>query len=309
MRVLSAAPLGWYAPLWQPWLRHALTAVAVASLCAYIGWVPVDPGTDTMDYYLFNLVDPYSNDWGALHAYVYSPAYGQVLYPFTLLPFDVFFKITVAVNLAALVFLVGPVWAVVALPVAHTEIVNSQIHLLLASAAVLMVRHPAAWAFMPLTKVTPGVTILWYVGRREWRNLGVAIGVTGLIVAVSATIWPTAWIEWLRLLSESSTRHVANYTFSEWPAIFRLPIGAGLVWIAARRNRPAALPVIVLFVLPSIWVGAMVMLLAVPRMLALGPRVGAASPWSGGFPRPRKLRRSRAPAASIGQPLVDRSQA
>ena len=107
---------------------------------------------------------------------------------------------------------------------------------------------------------------MWFVGRREWRNLAIALGTTAGIIAVSAVLWPEAWVEWLALLSESSTRYVANFSVSQWPAIFRVPIAAGLALMAAWRGRPAALPVIACFALPTIWVGSLVMLLAVPRL-------------------------------------------
>ena len=43
-------------------------------------------------------------------------------------------------------------------------------------------RHPAAWAFPLLTKVTTGVGVLWFAFRRDWRSLGIAIGATAVIV-------------------------------------------------------------------------------------------------------------------------------
>lgn len=243
-----------------------LSVLSVAVLVAYLALTPVVEASDAMDYYLLDLSDPYANPWGSLHAFVYSPVYAQVLYPLTLLPFEAFYKVLVAINLSALVFLLGPVWAVVALPLAHSDISNGQVHLPLAASIVLMLRSPGWAAFGLLSKVTPGVTVLWFVGRREWRNLAVALGITAVIIAVSAVLWPEAWLAWIELLSESSTRHVANFSISQWPAIFRLPIAAGLVMMAAWRGRPAALPVIACFALPTIWVGSLVMLLAVPRL-------------------------------------------
>lgn len=250
-------PLDWHWML--PW---------VGVLVTYWLLAPVLTGSDAMDYYLMDPSDPYANEWGAVHAFVYSPAYAQVLTPLQALPFEWFYKLLLAVNLGALVYLLGPVWGVVALPFAIPDISNGQIHLLLAASVVAMVRTPGWAAFGLLSKVTPGVTVLWFLARREWRNLGIAVGVTAGIVGVSAVVYPTAWVEWVELLTTSSTRHVENFSVSEWPAIFRLPIAAGLVIMAGWRDRPAALPVIALFALPTIWAGALVMLLAVPKLYA-----------------------------------------
>jgi uncharacterized protein YjeT (DUF2065 family) len=251
-------------------LQHLTESVEVrwigfAVIAAYWLLVPADPSTDAVDYYLMDFADPYASDWGAQYAFVYSPVYATILAPFTALPFELFYKVTTAVDLVALVYLLGPVFGALALPLAHPDISNGQIHLPLAAIAVLMVRHPWAWPYHPLTKVTPGVTLLWFVGRREWRFFLEASAMLLILVGISYAFFPDLWAEWIALLTESSTRHVGNFTVSEWPAIFRLPIGAGLAYLAGRRNRPGALPVIVLFVLPAIWWPALVMLLAIPK--------------------------------------------
>lgn len=248
---------------------HALMFVAGAFVLVAV-WMlmPADPSTDTTDYYLLDLARPYANDWGATHAFVYSPAYALALDPLTNLPFELFFRVILGVNLLALAWLVGPAWAAVALllPPLQEELSNSQIHILIASSVVLMVKYPGWWAFTLLSKVTPGVTILWFVARREWRHLGIAVALTAVIVAGSALLMPQAWADWIALLTTSSTRTISNFALNEWPAVFRLPIAAGLTIMAGWRNRPAALPVIACFALPAIWVGALSMLLAVPRL-------------------------------------------
>ena len=43
-------------------------------------------------------------------------------------------------------------------------------------AIVLGFRWPFTWAFVLLTKVTPGVGLLWFAVRREWRSLAIALG-------------------------------------------------------------------------------------------------------------------------------------
>ena len=48
---------------------------------------------------------------------------------------------------------------------------------------------------MLLTKVTPGVGLLWFAVRREWRALAIALGVTGAIVAVSLLVNGQLWVD------------------------------------------------------------------------------------------------------------------
>ncbi len=46
----------------------------------------------------------------------------------------------------------------------------------MAAAIALGFRYPATWAFVLLAKVTPGIGLLWFLVRREWRNLAIALG-------------------------------------------------------------------------------------------------------------------------------------
>ena len=249
-----------------PWL--ALHAIGWAVLVAYLVLSPIPLTSDVENYWLLDTADPYRNRWGSADAFVYSPAFGQFVYPFTFLPFEAFYRLLMTINLVCLAWLLGPVFGalVLAVPFVQSELTTGQIHLPLTVMCVLLVRHPASWAFGVLTKVTPGVSLLWYVGRREWRRAAVATGVTLAIVAVSVVTWPSAWADWIDLLLESSTRNIENFVVNEYPAIYRMPIAAGLLVMAAWRNRPAAIPILVCYSLPAIWFGALVMLAGVPRL-------------------------------------------
>jgi hypothetical protein len=270
-----------------PSRRLVVRALAIAVLV--VAWasapIPLDAAidTDAENYWRLDASDPYGNGWGEPHSFVYSPAVAQVILPFTLLPFDVFYKLLLAVNLACLWWLIGP-WSALALfvPVVGGELTMGNIHLPLAVMLVVSLRHPAAWAFGVLTKVTPGVTILWWLGRREWRPALVAFATTAAIIAVSAALWPEAWSDWLALLSNSSGMTLEVGPVNEWPALVRVPIAAVLVVLAAVRNRPAALPLIVAFALPAIWLGGLLLAVGIPRLLASGdrssPDMAAASP-------------------------------
>src|SRR5262249_57355283 len=95
------------------------------------------------------------------------------LAPLTWLRLAVFTALWTALNCATLWFLLGR-WSLPSLlflPIPF-EIVSGNVHLLYAAAIVLGFRWAGTWALMFLTKVTPGIGVLWYAIRREWRGPG-----------------------------------------------------------------------------------------------------------------------------------------
>ena len=84
----------------------------------------------------------------------------------------------------------APILTLLAFPPVAIDLYHGNIHLLLAVAIVLGFRYPAAWAFVLLTKVTPGIGLLWFAARGEWRKLGIALGFTAAIVAVTFVFMP-----------------------------------------------------------------------------------------------------------------------
>jgi glycosyl transferase family 87 len=172
------------------------------------------------------------------NGYNYSPAFELVVGWGRLLPFDVFVAIWRAAIILAFVWLAGPVGALVIfwVPVA-SEINAGNIQILLALAVVLSFRGglwPATWAFVLLTKVTPGVGLLWFALRREWRALAVALGVTAAIAAVTFALWPDRWLGWLRLLTAGTPVPVPPYYLPFWPriaaAVAVIAVGAWRGW-------------------------------------------------------------------------------
>jgi hypothetical protein len=83
-------------------------------------------------------------------------------------------------------------------PANHLTIGNLQP--LILAAVVLGLRYPAMWAIPLLTKIGPGIGILWFAVRREWRSLGIAIGTTAAIAGVSFLIDPGSWGDWIRFM-------------------------------------------------------------------------------------------------------------
>lgn len=252
-------------PRYRRPVRDALVIVGVARAFVFFVVQGERPwefwGVDAQAYWGIDLAHPYAQSGvGVVSTYLYSPAFAQVLAPFSALPFEVFFALWTAVSVAILVWLVRPYpWAVpmLLLPIVY-ELCVGNIHFLLAATFVVALRAPVAWAFPLLTKITPGVGIVWFPVRREWRRFAIAAGFTLAVVAVSYAINPTAWVDWIALLTSSGGR-----TDLLLP---RVALAAALVAWGARTDRPWVLAVAGWLALPVIWVNSWVMLLAVIRL-------------------------------------------
>lgn len=254
-------------------LRIVLRAVAVAWIVAWwiwlIGYQHTFIEVDAEAYWGLQLDSLYQGvRLGDQDAFLYSPAVAIFLLPFTYIPYDVFYAMLAAVNLGALIYLLGWELAAVSLflvPVSN-EIARGNIHLLIGLAIVVAFRYPASWAWPLLTKATPGVGLLWFAVRREWRNLGIALVVTALVVATTFVLVPELWIRWFALLSDNADATRPN-AITQVPVLPRLALAAGVTIIAAWRGIPALVPVASLIALPAIWVNSLSMLVAVVPLL------------------------------------------
>ena len=234
------------------------------------------PGTaaDAMAYYGVDLVRPYEgsqlNGYGA---YLYSPAFAQLTEPLRALSFDAFVVGWRVVAVLVLAWLAGPLTLPLLFlgPVA-SELNAGNINLLLAGAIVAGFRYPGAWALLILTKVTPGVILVWFAVRREWRALGIVTALMGAIVAVSFALAPQAWFDWVRLLATEGT--VPRRT--DWEVVnlglpLRLAIGAVVVAWGARGNHRWVIPFVAFLALPATWWPALSVLVAAAYLLRPRP--------------------------------------
>jgi hypothetical protein len=264
--------------------RIAIRMLAIAWLVYWWVWLQGAQHSflevDAQAYWRFDLGQLYrSVHLGDQGAFLYSPAVALLFAPFGLLPYPVFYGLLAAVNMVALVYLAGFELAALllfAVPVSN-EIARGNIHLLLGVAIVVGFRYPAAWAWVLLTKVTPGIGLLWFAFRREWRRLGIAVVTTAAIVAVLFFIVPQLWTDWSAMLLGGAGDTRPN-AVARFPVIFRIAASVLLLYIGARRNRPAIVPVAALIALPAIWVNSLSMLVAVIPLL----RRGSAAPDSTG---------------------------
>jgi hypothetical protein len=218
-------------------------------------------GQDAHAYWLALRSVPYQQDPGQYGAYLYSPAFTQLFSPLLSLPWPQFLALWTFLLMATLLTLTGPLLFVTVLPFAFFELWGGNITLLMALAMVVGFRYPAAWSFVLLTKVTPGVGLLWFAVRREWSALLMAATATVAIVAASWLVDPAAWSAWLKMLVGDAGVTPASGSIPV-PLMVRLPLAALIVAVAALRNRRSLLPVGALLALPVLWFGSLTLLIA-----------------------------------------------
>ena len=220
------------------------------------------PGHDARAYWATPLDDPYvPGSVGQESAYLYSPAFIWILSPLRALSWPLFLGLWTGGLLVVLFWLARPLLFLPLLLLALPEIWGGNITILLAAAIVLGFSRPWAWAFPLLTKVTPGVGILWFAVRREWLNLGIAIAATVGIIAAVALFTPGLWADWFQLLMSSTGSSTVEGSVPI-PLIVRLPFAIGLMVFAAQRDMRWLLPIGVLLAMPVIWWGSLALLTA-----------------------------------------------
>jgi hypothetical protein len=222
-------------------------------------------GQDARCYYQATLADPYlHSSWNDPIAYVYSPAFLQLVSPLTALPWQAFMAVWTGLLIGAVRFLTGPrlLAAGLLFPFTAMEVAGGNVSLLLAVAIVMGFRWPAAWSAVLLTKITPGIGLLWFAVRREWRSLFIAVAATAAIVAVSAVLIPPAWRQWLDVIVANAGKG-GTWASVPVPLWIRLPAAVALVVWGARTDRRWTVPVASMLALPALWYGGLSMLLAV----------------------------------------------
>jgi hypothetical protein len=144
------------------------------------------------------------------------------------------------------------------------------VNLLIAVAVVVGVQRGVAWTFPLLTKVLPGSGLLWHLVRRRWREVVICLATTGALVAVSFVISPRLWFAWAEELIQSAlhpdTGGLPITALLPVPLWIHLPVGLGLIVVAARRGWAWLLPAGVYLALPALWVSSLVILLGIPRL-------------------------------------------
>ena len=256
---------------WQRWERPLVIGNAVAAFAAATILVVFGGrfGIDVQGFWSGDPFHPYVlPDYGAPGAYFYSPTFALVFAPLHLLPFPVVVGLVVVLDLLALRFLVGrwAGYAMLLLPVMH-EVIGANINLPLTAAIVAGFRFPVLWTFVLITKVTPGIGLLWFAVRREWRALASVAVVTLALVGVSYLVAPDAWARWFALLADNAARPPSPYALPI-PLWIRLIGAAVLVVWGARSNQRWVVPVAAFLGIAVVWQIHWVLLFGVIPLIA-----------------------------------------
>ena len=232
----------------------------------------IKPWADSVDAYAYwttrDGVFYDASTTGRIGSYLYSPAFAQALAPLVWLPIAAFTALWTALNCATLWFLVRR-WALPSLlflPIA-LEIISGNVNLLYGAAIVVGFRWPAAWALMFLTKVTPGIGVVWFAVRREWRSLAIALGATAAIAAVSFALDQTQWFRWFDILrADISGAGEGSFSTVGWYVPIglapRLAAAVVVVVVAALTDRRWLVPFAVVLAMPVLWVNSLAVLAA-----------------------------------------------
>jgi hypothetical protein len=261
----------------RPWGPHISRLLAIAGVVALLGFVvavvvsgPASRpfaldgfGFDSASYWgLRSPVYPGPGTDDGYGFYRYSPVFLPVMVLFSTLPWSVFAVGWIGIQAAAFVWLAGERrWQALAFVPVLFELYLGNIHLLLAVAIVLGFRWPATWAFVLLTKITPGVGLLWFAVRREWRSLAVALGATLAITLAGVLVAPHAWSDGYQSLQVTGPAVGSNQVAI--PLALRLVVAAVIVTWGARTDRRWTVVVAATLGLPTLWFHGLAMLMGI----------------------------------------------
>lgn len=263
------------------WLRPARDGAILACLAlaaAHLAGL-TDTGVDASTYWSVDASAPYgASRPGVAGAYFYAPVFAQLISPFQAMPWEWFIGLWTLLLTAALVWQAG-LWTapVLLLVPVFAELAVGNIHLLLGAAIVAGFRWPWAWSFVLLTKITPGIGLLWFAVRREWRSLGLALGATAILAGASFVFAPGLWRDWVAVLLDATDAAAWPFTV-QVPLPVRLAAAAVVVTWGALTDRRWAVPVAATIALPVLWINGLAILVAAIPLVARG-EVSPAARW------------------------------
>jgi len=242
--------------------RHG-AFIALATYLVLLGSGHIPLAVDAHAYWTADPVSPYwQSRLGDFNGYFYSPIFAQLLWPLTRLPWNLFAAAWTAVLIAALYVQTGR-WFGLVVPLVGVELAMANIHILLGLAVAAGLVWPAAWAFALLTKITPGIGLLWFAVRREGRPLAIAALATAALVLPSFLLGPGLWIDWVRLVASP----LGTPNGIEIPLVVRLPVAAALIAWGGRTDRRWTLVVGSWLAVPALWWNSTAVLVALIPLL------------------------------------------
>ena len=242
-------------------------------------------GWDAHAYYVAWSGGLYEELPGTVDAYNYSPLFAQLIWPLTLLPWPVFCAALVGAAAVGIAWLVRPLPVVLAVGAwlfCLPEILSGNVFWLLARGGRLRVqRTPARGASPRSPRSCPASGPVWFLVRREWRQLVSFVVTAALLLAVSVAISPGEWSSWLDFLRDSAGDSSGQVYLSPvavpFPLVVRLPLALVVAVVAARTDRAWLLPVAMVLASPVVGWGTFALLAAIPRLRRTAARSPAAA--------------------------------
>ena len=218
--------------------------------------------------------------------YPYPPLLAILFRPLALLPFEAaaaIWEVVVIASFAATVWWIGlrrrATWLVLgmlALPIAWCLVIG-QAQVLL----TLFVAIGAPWsiALAANIKLFPAVVALWWIGRRDWRSLGVFAGTLTGLALFQLVLAPQASLDYLTAISLKQVGAVVNlspYVVSPllWGGLVLAGVGV-VLWLAPTRWGWAAAVILSVVATPRLLVYmfmTLVAALAAPKGRSEGRR-------------------------------------
>jgi hypothetical protein len=212
--------------------------------------------------------------------YPYPPLLAILFRPLALLPFEAaaaIWEVVVIASFAVTVWWVGvrrlETWLVLgmlALPIAWC--------LVIAQAQVLLtlfvaIGTPWSIALAANIKLFPAAVALWWIGRRDWRSLGLFVGTMAGLALLQLVLAPQASLDYLTAISLKQVGAVVNlspYVVSPllWGGLVLAGVGV-VLWLAPTRWGWAAAVILSVVATPRLLVYMFMTFIA-----ALGARDG-----------------------------------
>jgi len=262
------------------WIAGGILAIQAFVSYGSIGKI----GADSHAYWMTGQPGPlYAAVPSTVDAFLYSPAFAQVISPLTMLPWPLFCAVWMVSEVGSFVWLFRPLgwrWVGPLTLVCAAEFTIGNIVPFLAIAAVVGLRWPGWWAVVALTKPTMALGPVWFAARGQWRQVFTSAVVTLAVFATSFAFAPKAWGQWVSfLLDNGSAQSGARGLLP------RSLVAVLATVIAARLGKPWMLAPALLLATPvTAGAASLSILAALPRLLKAARFVAPArsSSWDGG---------------------------
>lgn len=247
------------------WLLAPVTLWITVLFVREYGWA-----VDSRAYWGSWTAGLYDQPPGHEGAFLYSPAFAQLIWPITKLPEDTFICLFAGATLAVLVLLTRPLawgWRIPLLVGCSFELATGNINWLLAVVAAYGLRLPGLWVIPALTKITPCVGPVWFLVRGEWRQLATSLIYIVGVAGTSYLLAPDLWAEWWSFLRDNQGLSSGSLGGSLLPPpIVRVPLALALVTYGARAGRTWVIPASMILASPVFGLGSLAILAGLARL-------------------------------------------